>query len=82
MQAAKLTFGIFAHPHKLKSDLLLHHVRHSLNKSAIYVGGYLSLHFGLISQRIVTSPRDAAHVNEHWVRPPPPVGRRNVGGYL
>ena len=61
--------------------ILLHHIRHSLNKSAIYAGGALSLHFGLTSQRILTTPEDFALVNEHFLRPDIERGR-NVGGYL
>ena len=62
--------------------IILHHIRHNLTKSAIYVGGYLSIHFGLISHRILTTPSDSALLNEHFMRPELQKGRSNIGGYL
>jgi len=61
--------------------LLLGFVRRDLKKSAIYAGGALALQFGVVNQRFLARPQDAALVNEHFLRPNVERGR-NIGGYL
>ena len=48
---------------------LMSHIKNTLNKSAIYVGGGLQILFGVKGRRWDAHPEISSFYNEHWVRP-------------
>ena len=75
---ALLACGGWGHP-------LVHFLRHDLNRSAVYVGGALQLHFGILGARYRRDAAVQALVNGAWVWPSDEEtagGTLKAGGYF
>jgi len=51
------------------APVLTHFIRHELGKSAVYLGGSLQLHFGILGGRYNSTPEVHALINEFWTWP-------------